>query len=39
MLRPNHDKPNPKTAITAKFNNLGDLMLTLSGKLSRYLVG
>ncbi|KAI8579114.1 hypothetical protein K450DRAFT_243943 [Umbelopsis ramanniana AG] len=30
MLRPDHDRPNPKTSITAKFNNLGNLMLTTS---------
>jgi len=30
MLRPDHDKPNPKTAISAKFNGSGKLMLTLS---------
>ena len=33
MLRPDHDKPNPKTAISAKFNGSGKLMLTLSGRL------
>ncbi|KAG2175125.1 hypothetical protein INT44_007603 [Umbelopsis vinacea] len=29
-LRPDHDRPNPKTSVTAKFNNLGNLMLTTS---------
>lgn len=33
MLRPDHDKPNPRSAINAKFNSCGKLMMTLSGKL------
>ncbi|CAM0138761.1 unnamed protein product [Umbelopsis sp. WA50703] len=37
MLRPDHEKANPKTAIITKFNYSGTLMMTLSGE-SRQIV-
>ncbi|KAG2174743.1 hypothetical protein INT43_005801 [Umbelopsis isabellina] len=33
MLRPDHEKANPKTAINTKFNCMGNFMMTLSGEL------
>ncbi|KAJ2956423.1 hypothetical protein NQZ79_g7745 [Umbelopsis isabellina] len=35
MLRPDHEKANPKTAINTKFNCMGNFMMTLSGESSQ----